>query len=66
MRKKYTVDENCIACDACVVEAPDFFSMNEEEGHAFVLKQPESDKQIGLCETALNSCPVEAISSNII
>ena len=66
MRKKYTVDENCIACDACVVEAPDFFSMDEEEGHVFILKQPESDKQIELCETALDSCPVGAISSEII
>lgn len=66
MGKKYTVDENCIACDACVVEAPNFFSMNEEEGHAFVSKQPETDQQIELCEMALESCPVEAISSEVI
>ena len=41
--KKFVVDENCIACDACTIEAPGFFSMNEDEGCAFVSTQPRTN-----------------------
>ena len=61
--KTYTVDENCIACDACTIEAPGFFSMNEDEGHAFVSSQPQNESEQKLCDEALEACPVEAISS---
>lgn len=57
----YYVDDQCIACDACVVEAEDFFAMNDEDGHAYVKKQPRSDEERGECESALDACPVEAI-----
>ncbi len=38
---KYYVDDQCIACDACCVEAPGFFEMNDDDGHAYVAKQPK-------------------------
>ncbi len=60
----YYVDEQCIACDACVVEAPKFFEMNDEEGHAFVKKQPKNDSDREDCENALACCPVEAIGND--
>ena len=58
---KYYVDDQCIACDACVMEAPGFFEMNDDDGHAFVKKQPTSKGDIEDCENALEACPVEAI-----
>ena len=58
---KYYVDETCIACDACVIEAPKFFEMNDEEGHAYVAKQPTKESDIEDCENALAACPVESI-----
>lgn len=58
---KFFVDDQCIACDACVIEAPDFFEMNCEDGHAFVKKQPANSKQLKNCLNALEECPVEAI-----
>ena len=61
---KYFVDETCIACDACVVEAPKFFAMNDEDGHAYVFKQPESKSDLEDCANALATCPVEAIGNN--
>jgi ferredoxin len=61
---QYFVDQQCIACDACVHEAPDFFVMNDEEAHAFVFKQPKSKEEIELCENALASCPVDAIGND--
>ncbi len=61
---KFYVDEQCIACVHCVVEAPGFFVMNEEDGHAFVSKQPKNQKEIDLCLQALETCPVEAIGND--
>ena len=57
----FFVDDQCIACDACVNEAPDFFRMNDTLGHAFVHFQPTNKEQISLCELAMELCPVEAI-----
>ena len=57
----YYVDDQCIACDACIIEAEDFFAMNDEDGYAYVKKQPRTDEERGDCENALEACPVEAI-----
>lgn len=61
---KYYVDDQCIACDACVMEAPDFFVMNDEDSHAYVVKQPQTDQDMQDCEEALNACPVAAIGDD--
>lgn len=58
---KYYVDDQCIACDACCVEAPGFFEMNDDEGHAYVKIQPKNEQELEDCENALAACPVEAI-----
>lgn len=61
---KFYVDDQCIACDACVMEAPEFFIMNDDDGHAYVCKQPESAQDLEKCQEALEACPVEAIGSD--
>ena len=61
---KIYVDESCIACDACVLTAPDHFAMNEDDGHAYVQKQPTSPEEEDLCQEALEGCPVEAIGDD--
>lgn len=61
---KFYVDDQCIACDACVLEAKSFFEMNDEDGHAFVAKQPSNDNDLKLCLAALEACPVEAIGQD--
>jgi ferredoxin len=58
---KYYVDDQCIACDACCVEAPKFFTMNDDDGHAYVMLQPQTPEEIEEAENALEACPVEAI-----
>jgi ferredoxin len=60
----FYVDDQCIACDACVKEAPSFFEMNIDEGHAFVKRQPQTPEEYKNCEEALNSCPVDSIGSD--
>lgn len=61
---KYYVDDQCIACDACCVEAPGFFEMNDDDGHAYVAKQPEKAEDEEACENALACCPVGAIGDD--
>lgn len=61
---KFYVDDQCIACDACVMEAPRFFEMNDDEGHAFVKLQPSNDAELEECISALEACPVEAIGDD--
>lgn len=61
---KFYVDDQCIACDACVIEAPKFFVMNTDEGHAFVQSQPTTPEELKNCMDALEECPVEAIGSD--
>lgn len=61
---KFYVDDQCIACDACVFEAEDFFEMNDDDGHAFVKKQPSTEEEMQKCKDALEACPVEAIGDD--
>ena len=61
---KYYVDDQCIACDACILAADGFFEMNDEEGHAFVKKQPQNQTEETECLDALEGCPVDAIGND--
>ena len=61
---KYYVDKECIACDACVMTAPDHFGMDEDDGHAFVIQQPKDGDAEDLCREALDGCPVEAFGND--
>ena len=61
---KFYVDDQCIACDACVVEAPRFFFMNDTDGHAYVKVQPKTPHELKECFEALEACPVEAIGQD--
>jgi ferredoxin len=58
---KFYVDDQCIACDNCAVEAPRFFAMNDKDGYAYVQLQPKSESETEECLRALEACPVEAI-----
>lgn len=58
---KIFVDQSCIACDACILTAPKTFAMHEDDGHAYVIKQPETPEEMALCKEAIEGCPVEAI-----
>jgi ferredoxin len=61
---KFYVDSHCIACEACVQEAQNFFAMNMIAGHAHVYRQPSNEKEIALCKEAQLLCPVEAIGND--
>lgn len=61
---KFFVDDSCIACDACVLSAPDNFEMNENDGHAFVKIQPRNSQEEESCKEAMDCCPVESIGWN--
>ncbi len=64
--KFYTTDpdddsgEGCIACNVCYTGAPDFFA-EDEDGNAFVKKQPSTPAEISLCDEQMEECPVQSI-----
>lgn len=60
----YFVDSECIACDTCCGIASLHFKLTEDWDHAYVSKQPKSDKEKKTCEEALDACPVDAIHKN--
>ena len=64
IKGRYYVDRECIACDACVMTAPKFFGMDEDDGHAFVIAQPSASEDEDLCREAMEGCPVEAIGND--
>jgi ferredoxin len=61
---KFYVDDQCIDCDLCRETAPANFKRNDDGGHSYVYKQPESPEEEALCNEAKEGCPVEAIGSD--
>ncbi|MBP9791464.1 MAG: ferredoxin [Bacteroidia bacterium] len=55
--------EGCIACNVCYTEAPDFFK-EDEDGNAYMIKQPQNAAEEQLCQEQLEACPVASIDKN--
>jgi len=60
----FYVDDQCIDCDLCRETAPASFTRNDDGGHSFVFKQPETPEEEALAKEAMEGCPVEAIGSD--
>ena len=60
-KNDWYVDEECIACDACVLVAEKHFKIDESGERAYVYCQPKNSKEETLCQEAMEVCPVEAI-----
>ena len=61
---KFYVDDQCIDCDLCRETAPANFKRNDDGGHSYLYKQPESPEEEQLCKEAMEGCPVEAIGND--
>ncbi len=55
--------EGCIACNVCYTGAPDFFA-EDEDGNAYIKKQPKGPEELALCQEQLEACPVSSIGTN--
>ena len=60
----FYVDDQCIDCDLCRETAPAHFKRDDDGGHSYVFKQPESPEEAALCKEAMEGCPVEAIGED--
>lgn len=60
----FYVDEQCIDCGVCMEIAPNNFAEQEDEGYAYVKKQPEGGPERSACREAMEECPVEAIGDD--
>jgi ferredoxin len=58
------VDSECISCGICAGEAPANFKLADDGSTAFVFKQPTSPDEIKQSESAMSSCPVQAIGND--
>jgi ferredoxin len=61
---KFYVDDQCIDCDLCRETAPASFKRNDDGGHTYVYKQPETPEEEAFCKEAMEGCPVEAIGND--
>lgn len=55
--------EGCIACNVCYNGAPEFFA-EDDDGNAYVKKQPKTEDEIALCQEQLEDCPVASIGND--
>ena len=63
---KWYVDSECVPCNLCLEEAPDLigFADDDDDGHAFFKKQPESEEDNKMALSAMEICPSEAIGND--
>ncbi len=57
----FFVDSTCIDCDMCREIAPQFFRRSDESAMSYVYRQPVSEEDIKLAESAMTQCPTETI-----
>jgi len=55
--------EGCIACNVCYSGAPEFFA-EDDNGNAYIKKQPTTPDEIALCVEQMDACPVNSIGKN--
>jgi ferredoxin len=55
--------EGCIACNVCYTGAPEFFA-EDDDGNAYVKKQPTTDEEKELCQDQMDACPVASIGND--
>jgi len=55
--------EGCTACQICYAAAPDFFA-SDEDGYAYVSRQPESEEDRAICLEQMDACPSLSIGDD--
>ncbi len=55
--------EGCIACNVCYTGAPDFFA-EDEDGNAYISKQPTTPDEEEECQEQMDACPVASIGND--
>jgi ferredoxin len=61
---KYYIDHQCTDCDLCRETAPNNIRRNDEGGHSYVFRQPETPEETALCEEGVAGCPTEAVGND--
>ena len=61
---KFYVDSSCIYCELCDQTAPTIFRECNEQGWAYVFKQPETPDELRQCIEAVEGCPTSSIGTD--
>jgi ferredoxin len=60
----FYIDDTCSACGVCVDFAPSNIELDEDNGFAFIQRQPADEGEKKECYEAMDECPCEAIGDN--
>lgn len=55
--------EGCIACTVCYTDAAGFFK-EDEDGNAYVYRQPTTPEEIQQCQDQIDACSVASIGKD--
>lgn len=55
------LDERCVGHGMCRLACPEVFELNDEDGHAFVLKEDVPAELEEAVSQALRGCPEQAV-----
>ncbi|MBL6991115.1 MAG: ferredoxin [Bacteriovoracaceae bacterium] len=55
--------EGCVGCSVCSANADDFFA-EDDNGNAYIKRQPITANEIELCEEQKEACIVSAIGND--
>jgi len=55
------VDWTCLYCGLCVEIAPNLFAEEATEGWAYILRQPQNEREFALIRDAAEQCPLDCI-----
>jgi ferredoxin len=61
---KWYVDETCVPCQTCLVEAPELLKYNDDETKVYFFKQPSTPDEEDAAQRALDVCPVGSIGND--
>ena len=65
IKSRFSITDDCIACDTCSSIAPLHFVLDGEGEQALVYAQPKHLAELKKCEEAERSCPVAAIENRL-
>lgn len=58
---RFFTDLDCIDCGLCIDLAPQVFRRDDEDGYAYIHRQPTTPAEFEATQVALDACPMESI-----
>ena len=53
--------ENCTSCGNCVLVAPEFFDLDDNDARVVLIKDQPNESEIATIREAINDCPTDVL-----